>query len=104
MSIQLVINHLHFNLLFNNENIRFNLEAIECMEIKHEINYTSLIRCFISLTLFSLLCILFFKITYFYLITLNFILFLIYNDFIFKKVVQINIKWQRAIFFSAKLN
>ena len=33
MNIQLVINPLHFNLLINNENIQFNLEEIEFMEI-----------------------------------------------------------------------
>ncbi len=92
MNIKLEIHPLHFNLLINNENIRFNLEEIEFMEIKHVINYTSLISCFISLTLFSLLCILFFRITYFNLIILNFILFLSYNDFVYKKIVQINIK------------
>jgi hypothetical protein len=37
MNIQLVINTLHFNLIINNENIRFNLEAIECMEIKNKL-------------------------------------------------------------------
>ena len=37
MNIQLKINPLHFNLLINNENIRFNLEEIEFMEIKHVI-------------------------------------------------------------------
>ena len=92
MNIQLVINPLHFNLLINNENIRFNLEEIEFMEIKHIINYTSLIICFISLTLFSIVCILFFKITYFNLIILNLILFLVYTDFVYKKVFQINLK------------
>jgi hypothetical protein len=92
MNIQLIINPLHFNLLINNENIRFNLEEIECMEIKHIINYTSLISCFISLTLFTLLSILFFKITYFILIILNLILFLVYTDFVYKKVFQINLR------------
>ena len=92
MKVQLVINPLHFNLLINNENIRFNLEEIEFMEIKHIINYTSLISCFISLTLFSLLSILFLKITYFNLIILNFILFLVYTEFFYKKVFQINLK------------
>jgi hypothetical protein len=92
MKVQLVINPLHFNLLINNENIRFNLEEIEFMEIKHIINYTSLISCFISLTLFSLLSIIFLKITYFNLIILNFILFLVYTEFFYKKVFQINLK------------
>jgi hypothetical protein len=92
MKVQLVINPLHFNLLINNENIRFNLEEIEYMEIKHVTNYTSLISCFISLTLFTLLSILFFKITHFNLIILNFILFLVYTDFVYKKVFQINLK------------
>lgn len=92
MNVQLVINPLHFNLLFNNKNIRFNLEEIEFMEIKNKINYISLIGCFLSLTVFSLLCILYLKITYFNLIILNFILFLLYTDFIYKKVVQVNIK------------
>ena len=92
MKVKLVIHPLHFNLLINNENIRFNLEEIEFMEIKNKINYISLISCFLSLTLFSLLCILFFKITYFNIIILNFILFLLYNDFIYIKVVQINLK------------
>lgn len=92
MNIQLVINPLHFNLLIKNDNIRFNLEEIEFMEIKHIINYTSLISCFISLTLFSIACILFFKIIFFNLIILNFILFLVYTDFVYKKVFQINLK------------
>lgn len=92
MNIKLVIHPLHFNLLINDENIRFNLEEIECMEIKNKINYISLISCFISLTLFSLLCIFFFKIIFFNLIILNLILFLLYTDFIYKKVVQINLK------------
>lgn len=92
MNIQLVINPLHFNLLINNENIRFNLEEIEFMEIKHVINYTSLISCSIGLTLFSIVCILFFKITYINLIILNLILFLVYTDFVYKKVFQINLK------------
>lgn len=59
MNVQLVINPLHFNLLFNNKNIRFNLEEIECMEIKNKINYISLFGCFLSLTVFSLVCILY---------------------------------------------
>ena len=42
MNVQLVINPLHFNLLFNNKNIRFNLEEIEFMEIKNKFNYISL--------------------------------------------------------------
>ena len=92
MNIQLVINPLHFNLLINNESIRFNLEEIEFMEIKHIINYTSLISCFISLTLFTILYILYFKITYFILIILNLILFLVYTDFVYKKVFQINLR------------
>jgi len=92
MKVQLVINPLHFNLLINNENIQFNLEEIECMEIKHIINYTSLISCFISLTLFTILYILFFKITYFILIIINLILFLVYTDFVYKKVFQINLR------------
>ncbi len=62
------------------------------MEIKNKINYISLFGCFLSLTVFSLLCILYLKITYFNLIILNFILFLLYTDFIYKKVVQVNIK------------
>lgn len=94
MNVQLVINPLHFNLLFNNKNIRFNLEEIEFMEIKNKINYISLIGCFLSLTVFSLLCMLYLKINYFNLIILNFILFLVYTDFIYKKVVQINLKVQ----------
>ena len=77
MNVQLVINPLHFNLLFNDKNIRFNLEEIEFMEIKNKINFISLIGCFLSLTVFSLLCILYLKITYFNLIILNFILFLL---------------------------
>lgn len=92
MNIQLIINPLHFNLLINNENIRFNLEEIEFMEIKHVINYTCLISCSIGLTLFSIVCILFFKITYINLIILNLILFLVYTDFVYKKVFQINLK------------
>jgi hypothetical protein len=83
---------LHFNLLFNNKNIRFNIEEIEFMEIKNKINYISLIGCFLSLTAFSLLCMFYLKINYFNLIILNFILFLLYTDFIYKKVVQINLK------------
>jgi hypothetical protein len=51
MKVQLVINPLHFNLLINNENIRFNLEEIEYMEIKHVTNYTSLIIYFTIYTL-----------------------------------------------------
>lgn len=92
MNVQLVINPLHFDLLFNNKNIRFNLEEIEFMKIKNKINYISLIGCFLSLTVFSLLCMLYLKINYFNLIILNFILFLLYTDFIYKKVVQINLK------------
>lgn len=92
MNVQLIINPLHFNLLFNNKNIRFNLEEIEFMEIKNKINYISLIGCFLSLTVFSLLCMLYLKINYFNLIILNFILFLLYTDFIYKKVFQINLK------------
>ena len=113
MNIQLIINPLHFNLLINNENVQFNLEEIEFMEIKHIINYTSLISCFISLTLFSLLSILFFKITHFNLIILNFILFIVYSEFVYKKVFQINLKLQdkdykiilndESIFFEFKL-
>ena len=92
MTVQLVINPLHFNLLFNDKNIRFNLEEIEFMEIKNKINFISLIGCFLSLTVFSLLCMFYLKINYFNLIILNFILFLLYTDFIYKKVFQINLK------------
>jgi hypothetical protein len=92
MKVQLVINPLHFNLLINNENIQFNLEEIECMKIKHIINYTSLISCFISLTLFTILYILYFKSIYFILIIINLILFLVYTDFVYKKVFQINLR------------
>jgi uncharacterized membrane protein len=62
------------------------------MEIKNKINYTSLISCSIGLLIFSFVSIHLFKITYFILIILNLNLFLLYSDFIYKKVVQINIK------------
>lgn len=92
MNVQLVISPLHFNLLFKNKNIRFNLEEIKFMEIKNKINYTSLISCSIGLLIFSFVSIHLFKVTYFILIILNLNLFLLYSDFIYKKVVQINIK------------
>lgn len=92
MNVQLVINTLDFNLLINNENIRFKLEEIEFMKIKHVINYISLISCCLSLILLSSLFIFLFNIICFNLIMLNFILFLLYKDFVYKKLFQIELK------------
>lgn len=97
MKILFVINPLHFNLLINKKNIRFNLEEIEFMEIKNKINYFSLISCLLSLTLFSLLCILFFKITYFSIV-INLILFLIHTEFVYKKLYQVNLKIRQQLY------
>lgn len=92
MSVILVINPLHFDLIIKNESIKFHLDEIQTFEIKNKINYKSLVLFLISTVNISYFIFLFFQVSYFNLILLNLLLFLLYNDFIYKKVSEINLK------------
>lgn len=92
MSVILVINPLHFDLIIKNESIKFHLDEIQTFEIKNKINYKSLVLFLICTVNISYFIFLFFQVSYFNLILLNLLLFLLYNDFIYKKVSEINLK------------
>lgn len=92
MNVLLVINPSHFDLIIKNESIRFHLDEIQNFEIKNKINYKSLAVFLVCILNISFFIFLFFEVFYFNLILLNLIFFLLYNDFIYKKVFEIDLK------------
>lgn len=94
MNTHLIINTspLNFNLLINKDNIKFDIADIDYIDINNIINYDSIKRCIIGLTVISILSILLLNVSYFMLMVLNLLLLVIYIQIFYKKSFLIKIK------------
>lgn len=92
MSVQLLINSEHFDLLLKEKYHRFYLKDVQNIEIKKKINYISILMLVLFLIPLSILIYYLIKVSYLLIFVMNFILIFIYLDFIYKNIFEIKLK------------
>jgi hypothetical protein len=91
MRTQLLVTTKNFELLIDNKNVFFELEDIQNIELYKKVNWKHLACYFIFLFSSTILYKVYFNLEDINMVLLNLLIFLIYNDFIYKAIVEIKI-------------